>query len=136
MIILKIRVSLVLTLIGILVTFCDNASNEVKTPGTILQSPNYPEEYDNNTDCVVKIRLEAGEIVSLEFLSFHIQQDWSCSLDFLEIRDGDSHNSKLRARICTSAAPITSTGNKMYIRFHTNGEGTRKGFQIKVGAGI
>ena len=106
--------------------------------GTIIQSPNYPEEYDNNIDCALKIRLGAEEVVLLEFIAFELQPDWSCDLDFLEIRDGDSHDARFLAKKCDSVVPsnIKSTGNTMYIRFHTNVDDTRRGFRFKVEAGM
>lgn len=118
-------------------------SEEVTLTGTIIQSPNHPGKYDNNIDCVIMIRLSLGEVVSLQFLSrLDLPGDWvefGCDEDFLEIRDGDTSDSKLiEGYKCGSYTPsdMKSTGNTMYIRFHTNENITGNGFRMKVDAGM
>ena len=91
---------LILNLAVALVTFCDSTSDEVRLSGTIIESPNYPEEYGNNVDCTIKVRFSAYEVVSLEILDFNVQHSSFCDKDFLEIRDGDPNESKLIAKIC------------------------------------
>ena len=127
-------------LIVALVTFCDTTSDDVRISGTIIESPNYPEEYDNNDDCIIKVRLSEDEVVSIEVLDFHVQPSSFCDKDFLEMRDGDTNESKLIDKICDrytkSSTDFKSSGNTMYLRFYSNDESTRKGFRIKVDKGI
>ena len=112
-----------------MVTFCNSSSAEVRLPGTIVQSPNYPDDYDNNVDCVIEIRLSEGEVVSLELLSFHLQEIGMVCDDYLEIKDG--------LRICGTYNQTTfkSSSNTMQIRFHSDESTTNKGFRIKVETG-
>ncbi len=51
-----------------------------------LQSPNYPEEYCNNVDCVYRITVPQQYIVLLEFVDFETQKD----KDVVTIYDGES----------------------------------------------
>ena len=129
-----------LILVDSLVTFCDSTSDEVRLSGTIVQSPNYPNDYGNNVDCTIKVRLSAYEVVSLEILDFNVQHSSFCDKDFLEIRDGDPNESKLIAKICggytKNSTDFKSSGNTMHVRFHSNDESTAKGFRIKVDIGI
>ena len=131
---------LILNLAVALVTFCDSTSDEVRVSGTIIESPNYPEEYGNNVDCTIKVRLSEDELVSLEILDFNVQHSSFCDKDFLEMRDGDTNESKLIDKICgryvKSSTDFKSSGNTMYLRFYSNDESTRKGFRIKVDKGI
>ena len=129
---------IIIDLIENLVTFCDSTSEDVSLPGTIIQSPNYPAKYDNNIDCIVMVRLNEGDVVSLELLEFYVHRSFQCEHDFLEIRDGDNHEAKLITKICGSYRPtyFKSSGNTMHMRFHSNAEITRKGFRLKVEIGI
>ena len=140
---LAIRSSLGIPLIIVgsldtLVTFCDSTSDEVSLPETIIQSPNYPDEYDNNVDCIVKVKLNEGDVVSLEILDFHVHESFECENDFLEIRDGENQEAKLITRICGSygSTHFKASGNTMLLRFHSNGDSTAKGFKVKIKIGI
>ena len=110
----------------------------MNVPETIIQSPNYPDEYDNNMDCTVKVTLNEGEVVSLEILYFYVHETFQCENDFLEIRDGDNQEAKLIKRICGSygSTHFKASGNTMLLRFHSNGDSTAKGFRVKTEIGI
>ena len=135
----SLRISLIIVeSLDTLVTFCDLTSNEVNLPETIIQSPNYPDEYDNNVDCIVKVKLNEGEVVSLEILDFHVHESFQCENDFLEIRDGDNQEARLITRICGDygSTHFKASGNTMHLRFHSNGDSTAKGFRVKLEIGI
>merc|ERR1711935_740928 len=97
-----------------------------------IQSFNYPNDYPNNEDCIWKITVPSGYNVMLEFETpFDIENDGSCSYDYLEIRDGGAATSPfLGERLCGTTVPntIKSTGNTMFVKFHSDGSIPRKGF--------
>merc|ERR1712008_91294 len=83
-----------------------------------IQSFNYPNDYPNNEDCIWKITVPSGYNVMPEFETpFDIENDGSCSYDYLEIRDGGAATSPfLGEKLCGTTVPntIKSTGNTMY----------------------
>lgn len=62
-------------------------------------------------------------MLSLEF-------DYSCQYDYVEVRDGDSLNSRIIGRYCGNElpAPIRSTGNSLHILFVSDGYKNFDGF--------
>ena len=93
----------------------------------IFTSPSYPENYPDNSNCIYMIRQPVGNIIVLNFLSMDSGLFYcngvACSPyfdcpDYLEIRDGQSENSPLLAKICGHEilAPIQSTQHIMWMR--------------------
>lgn len=62
-------------------------------------------------------------MLSMEF-------DYSCQYDYLEVRDGDSLNSRIIGRYCGNERPpsIKSTGNSLHILFVSDGYKNFDGF--------
>jgi len=52
--------------------------------GTIV-SPNYPENYDNDQERYYKIRAPMQSDITLLFISFDVEYEDTCSLDYLEV---------------------------------------------------
>ena len=50
---------------------CDE---EIDSAGTKLTSPNYPKDYPHNAECTYVIRFKEGQIITLEFLDFTLQE--------------------------------------------------------------
>ena len=58
--------------------------------------------------------------------------------DWLEVRDGGNENAPLiGSRLCGSSLPgvITSTGNELFVRFHSDGSVVSTGYRIRVDLG-
>ena len=108
---------------------------QITTPETIIQSPNYPNNYPNARDCTAVVQFAQGQRVFVEFLAFNLEPHNRCVYDWLEIRDGNNAGADLLStRLCGEQlfAPITSTGNTLHIQFHTDHSRTKSGFQLKV----
>ena len=117
---------------------CGEPHHEVTQPGTIVTSPNYPNEYQNNQECGTIIRFGSGERVILEVQDFNVEHHSACVWDFVEIRDGDNANStQIEPKLCGSdiPRPIKSSGNTLFIRFKTDDDVTHSGFKMKVDKG-
>ncbi|XP_074549445.1 cubilin [Halichoeres trimaculatus] len=111
--------------------------NDNDPPGYIT-SPNYPQNYPQNIDCVWVITVPNGELVQIDFEDeFYIEQSSSCLYDYLELRDGSSSNDDLISRLCGNTRPSTqrSTGSSMLLRFRTDTSLTHKGFKAKYSIG-
>ncbi|XP_056155801.1 cubilin [Lampris incognitus] len=106
--------------------------NDNDPPGYIT-SPNYPQNYPQNIDCIWVITVPNGEAVQIDFEDFYIEPTTSCQYDYLELRDGATSNSDAIARLCGSTRPSTqhSTGSSMFLRFRTDTSVTHKGFKAK-----
>ena len=117
---------------------CDSPyDTEVTTPGSIIQSPNYPSPYEPGQDCRTTIRF--SNRILLRFLNFDVEDDSSCDYDYLIIYDGpDDTTSQIGAKLCGNTKPteIKSSGNTVHILFHTDGDaqfrGKTGGFQIQI----
>ncbi|XP_072174323.1 cubilin-like [Diadema setosum] len=98
-------------------------------PGSI-QSPYYPQAYPNSRECEYVITAGDGQVVTLTFSAFDIEDHASCQYDYLEVRDGASSSANLIATLCGAQipAPITTTSNSMYLKFVTDASVTNLGF--------
>jgi len=96
--------------------------------GTIT-SPNYPEHYLNNLNCVWTVAVPIGH-VSIEFLDFELESHPTCTdYDFVQIRSGNriSNLCGINGQGYTENFQTSSIN----ITLRTDGTVTRKGFQMK-----
>ena len=95
-----------------------------------LSSPNYPDYYKANKNCLWKITVQERYSVALEFHSFEVENHDNCVYDYLEIRDGHEPNSPLIGRFCGYNVPsnVNSTSNKMSVKFVSDGSVQKAGF--------
>uniref|UniRef100_A0A3P8P3D4 Cubilin n=1 Tax=Astatotilapia calliptera TaxID=8154 RepID=A0A3P8P3D4_ASTCA len=107
--------------------------NDNDPPGYIT-SPNYPQNYPQNIDCIWVITVPNGEAVQIDFEDqFYIEPTSSCMYDYLELRDGSTSNNNIISRLCGNTRPSTqhSTGSSMWLRFRTDASVTHQGFKAK-----
>ncbi|KAL8603880.1 hypothetical protein ACOMHN_049698 [Nucella lapillus] len=106
---------------------------EIHKDQGFLTSPNYPDEYRPNKECVWKLSVEEGYSVALKFQTFEIESHDNCVYDYLEVRDGSDESSILIGRFCSYKIPddIKSTGNKLYVKFVSDGSVQKAGFSAK-----
>ncbi|KAG8183432.1 hypothetical protein JTE90_023188 [Oedothorax gibbosus] len=97
--------------------------------GTI-QSPNYPDEYRANKECIWKITVAPGSQVALTFQAFEVEYHDNCGYDFVEVRDGLELHSGFLARLCGYKVPeeVRSTSNHMLVRFFSDSSVLKMGF--------
>ncbi|XP_073985355.1 cubilin-like isoform X1 [Rhodnius prolixus] len=96
-----------------------------------IKSPNYPDNYPDNLNCVWVITVPNGKMIHLNVIEFDIEKfSMKCEDDFLEIRNGGYESSPLINRYCgtTIDREITSMTNQMYIKFISDSSYTSKGF--------
>jgi len=48
-------------------------------------SPNYPDKYPPNTDCVWHITVDPGRQAVLTFSDFHLEYSYDCRKDYLTV---------------------------------------------------
>ncbi|XP_056258852.1 bone morphogenetic protein 1-like isoform X4 [Seriola aureovittata] len=103
---------------------------EVKRDSGQIQSPNYPDDYQSNKECVWKITVAEGYDVGLSFQSFEIERHDSCAYDYVEVRDGSSESSPLLGHFCGYDKPddIKSSSNQLWLKFVSDGSVNKAGF--------
>ncbi|KAH6946363.1 hypothetical protein HPB50_013073 [Hyalomma asiaticum] len=96
----------------------------------VLQSPNYPDDYRPNKECVWKITVPDDYQVALKFQSFEVENHDSCVYDYLEVRDGHDASSPLLGKFCGYRTPddLRSTTNRMLVKFVSDGSVNKAGF--------
>ncbi|KAJ8376962.1 hypothetical protein SKAU_G00075420 [Synaphobranchus kaupii] len=96
-----------------------------------FNSPNYPEPYPSNVECVWTMTSSPGNRLQLSFISFQLQASSGCSTDFLEIREGNS-TGPLVGRFCGSSLPTNYTslvGHVLWAKFVSDGSVSGVGFR-------
>lgn len=112
-------------------------ATEIIVSPLYISSPDYPAEYPNSHDaCTSVIYADDGLRVRLEFTAFELESHSTCGYDYLEIRDGDSSSAELIGKYCGSTSPgtIESSGNAMWVDFHSDSSVTEAGFQATIRA--
>ncbi|KAI3355998.1 hypothetical protein L3Q82_017269 [Scortum barcoo] len=78
----------------------------------IIQSPGFPEEYQDEQICYWHIRVRLGQKIHLIFQEFDVEDDTGCLADYLEVYDSYDDVSGFAGRFCGDYLPddIISTG--------------------------
>ncbi|KAM9853916.1 inactive serine protease PAMR1 [Aulostomus maculatus] len=88
------------------------------------------ESYPNNARCEWTIQVDRPFTIELRFMMLSLESHHSCRYDYVEVRDGDSINSRVIGRFCGNnrPAPIQSSGNSLHILFVSDGYKNFDGF--------
>ncbi|MBZ3891922.1 Cubilin [Sciurus carolinensis] len=90
----------------------------------IISSPNFPENYPNDWECIYRITVETQQQIALHFTNFSLEEGFNgnCIGDFVEIRDGGYENSPTLGKYCGSNLPpsIISHSNKLWLKFKSD----------------
>ncbi|XP_045763527.1 cubilin homolog [Maniola jurtina] len=104
----------------------------ISEEGTI-GSPNYPMSYPNNANCEWILSTSPGNRVYITFEKFDLYYSEGCNEDYLEVRENNG-GGKLLGVYCGQEIPTnTTTGTKLYIKFHSNDRNIGLGFLIHYG---
>ncbi|KTF87440.1 hypothetical protein cypCar_00025640 [Cyprinus carpio] len=108
-----------------------DCSEVLRSPTGEFSSPNYPDNYPNNRDCVYKIIVEVNMQIMLNVTDFELEGFSSCSFDYLEIRDGGYETSPLIGKYCGTNGPpiIVSHSNRLWLKFRSDHSLTYRGFR-------
>lgn len=98
--------------------------------GGRLESPNYPLEYLPSKECIWKITVPKEYQVALHFQSFEVENHDNCVYDYVEVRDGDTPDSRLIGVFCGYKIPpdMRSSSNKLFVKFVSDGSVQKAGF--------
>ncbi|KAM6961112.1 inactive serine protease PAMR1 [Aplochiton taeniatus] len=88
------------------------------------------EGYPTNARCEWTLQVDRPFTIEFRFMMLSLEFDHSCRYDYVEVRDGDSINSRVIGRFCGNNRPaaIQSSGNFLHILFVSDGYKTFDGF--------
>uniref|UniRef100_A0A4W5KCE2 CUB domain-containing protein n=1 Tax=Hucho hucho TaxID=62062 RepID=A0A4W5KCE2_9TELE len=95
--------------------------------GTVL-SPDYPEGYSNNMNCVWLILSEPGSRIHLAFNDFDLEAPY----DFLTVKDGELLDATVLGRFSGAESPshLDSNTNILRLEFQADHSMAGRGFNI------
>ncbi|EDW13989.1 dorsal-ventral patterning protein tolloid [Drosophila mojavensis] len=104
--------------------------NEISGSFGTIYSPNYPDNYPPNADCVWHFSTTPGHRIKLIFNEFNVESHQECAYDNVAIYDGESELSSLLGRFCGEKIPypISSTTNQLYMVLKTDKNKQMNGF--------
>ena len=109
-----------------------NSKNEIQVSagiGGVITSPQYPQHYPGNIDCVWNITATAGKRLKFAFLgTFDLER----GKDYVEIRDGSTNTSFLLGQF-SEVKPtklVYTSGPQAFVRFKTDQYFSYKGFYL------
>ncbi|XP_008147050.2 cubilin [Eptesicus fuscus] len=120
---------------GFSASFVSRCGSNFTKPSGYIISPNYPKQYDNNMNCTYFIEANPLSVVSLTFVSFHLEArsavTGSCDNDGLHVIRGYSGASTPFATLCGDEvlAPVTISG-PVLLNFYSNSHTTDFGFKL------
>ncbi|KAJ8980749.1 hypothetical protein NQ317_013754 [Molorchus minor] len=99
-----------------------------------LESPNYPEEYQANKECIWRITVAENHQIALRFQSFDIENHDGCVYDYIEIRDGLTLDSPILKVYCGHKVPadVISSSNNMLVKFVSDSSVQKGGFSAMI----
>ncbi|XP_042882220.1 neuropilin and tolloid-like protein 1 isoform X1 [Penaeus japonicus] len=95
-------------------------------------SPLYPNNYPNNTECILRLEADHGYVIRVDFRDyFELEPSNKCEFDVLEVRDGAHGYSDLVGRFCGKDFPpiITSKDRYLWLKFISDETIEYKGFR-------
>ncbi|KAG9344371.1 hypothetical protein JZ751_011040, partial [Albula glossodonta] len=97
-------------------------------PSGIILSPNYPDEYGNNMNCVWLIIAEPGNRIHLIFSDFDVEPQF----DYLTVKDDGMSEPTTFGTFSGKDVPsqIASNGHVMRLEFQSDHSNTGRGFNI------
>ncbi|XP_017085480.2 dorsal-ventral patterning protein tolloid [Drosophila eugracilis] len=103
---------------------------EISAPFGTIFSPNYPDSYPPNADCVWHFITTPGHRIKLIFNEFDVESHQECTYDNVAVYDGESESSSVLGRFCGDKIPfpISSTSNQMYMVLKTDKNKQKNGF--------
>ena len=106
-------------------------------------SPNHPENYPNNKDCSIAVKVGAGRKLLFEILALDVEYRDDCLWDFVQFHNGLPENAvmpedspKICGHIPSETLPRTeltfsSIGNSWFIRIFTDFLNSKSGFKFR-----
>ena len=114
-------------------TLPQGCGGRFKSPSGSIHSPNYPQNYDHDSDCGWLLEVPMNHVVELTFNDFDVEPFTNCTFDYVAVYDGPTMDDGAEiARFCGSTVPnppvVRSTSNQMFVRLKADGSVSARGF--------
>ena len=117
----------------------------ITEPRGYLTSPNYPQNYPNNSNCQWIVRMRPATTLQFQFVFMDLpNSNTECSEDYLIMRNGErptspfflinpSQGSNQNGHICGTTLPQTknTSSNTLYVSFKSDSSTTGQGFKLR-----
>ncbi|KRF99246.1 uncharacterized protein Dwil_GK24548 [Drosophila willistoni] len=109
----------------------NTCGGEILSARGTLTTPNYPDSYPENVECVWSIAAHAGNTIELTFSQLDIVKSEHCNEDFLEIRAG--LQGQILGLYCDNNMPDSPlyVNSSVWIKFRSMPKNTAKGFMLR-----
>uniref|UniRef100_A0A8C4WZ29 Neuropilin n=1 Tax=Eptatretus burgeri TaxID=7764 RepID=A0A8C4WZ29_EPTBU len=102
-------------------------------PG-FVKSPGFPRDYTPQSHCEWVVHApEPGQRIIVNFNPHFDMEKHDCRFDYVELRDGENASSSLLGKFCgnIAPAPISSSGQNMFIKFVSDMDNQGAGFSLQ-----
>ncbi|XP_068942361.1 cubilin [Petaurus breviceps papuanus] len=111
----------------------NGCGGELTGPSGFFTSPEYPNNYPPNKECIWYIRTAPGSSIQLTIEDFSVEYHRNCRFDVLEVYGGPDFHSPRVAQLCSSRSrqnplQVSSAGNSLTVRFKTDSSVNGRGF--------
>lgn len=100
-------------------------------PEGTITSPGYPNPYPRNIDCEWNIQVDYWHSIEITMQNVNLEKTPNCIFDHLALYSGDDATAPKLVEMCHTDHPVTftSTGNKLFIKFHADSSHQGSGFE-------
>ncbi|XP_039344951.1 mannan-binding lectin serine protease 1 isoform X2 [Mauremys reevesii] len=107
------------------------SSNLFSQRSGVITSPDFPGPYPKSSDCLYRIELEEGFLISLQFedsIDIEDHPEVSCPYDYIKIKAGR----KEFGPFCGEKSPgrLETQSNSVQILFHSDSSGENRGWKL------
>nr|XP_036671656.1 cubilin homolog [Drosophila suzukii] len=112
-------------------TFENSCGGNITSARGSLSSPNYPDSYPANIECVWTIGARPGNALEISFEAMDIVRSEHCNEDFLELRSGSQ--GPLLGLYCDKNLPASPllVRSEVWIKFRSRPANTAGGFRLR-----
>ncbi|XP_049544721.1 cubilin homolog [Anopheles darlingi] len=108
----------------------EGCGGQLSKPIGSLSTPNYPQPYPKETECLWTIVAQPGQQIELTVQEFHMETSDNCRFDGLMIAN-DANYSQLITTVCheqTEPIRVVSAGHVLYVKFYSDSSYSYRGF--------
>jgi len=111
-------------------TFENSCGGNITSARGSLSSPNYPDSYPANIECVWTIGARPGNALEISFEAMDIVRSEHCNEDFLELRSGSQ--GPLLGLYCDKNLPASPlvVRSEVWVKFRSRPANTAGGFRL------
>ncbi|KAH8239867.1 hypothetical protein KR032_008825 [Drosophila birchii] len=109
----------------------NTCGGNITSPRGSLGSPNYPDSYPSNVECVWRLETQPGNALEVNFEAIDIVNSEHCNEDYLELRSGVV--GPLLGLYCSKEVPASRliVTSPLWIKFRSKPGNTAAGFKLR-----